>query len=179
MWWKDSASLKKRSAAAPFSMKWANASFRSCLEFKTAWFFPSPGSRPSISNNFTPDRTTSTQALTLEERRKMLTGKTTCTLGCLWDNTMRSLPSQWCLLVTALMLRGKTTNQMKKKKKSQPKAYEYPKTLYYSILLLSGFYGAPALQRREGFLTFCWIKTRKSKLQGGTSCAAIGLLKKG
>lgn len=67
MRWKASASLKKRSAAAPFSMKWANASLRSCPDVSTAWFFPSPGSRPSASNSFTPDRTTSTHALTLEQ----------------------------------------------------------------------------------------------------------------
>lgn len=99
MWWKDSASLKKRSAAAPFSMKWTNASLRSCWEARTAWYFPSPGSRPSASSNFTPDRTTSTQALTLKERRKMHCRESQRTLGCLGDNTMTSLPSQWCLLL--------------------------------------------------------------------------------
>lgn len=110
MRWKASASLKKRSAAAPFSMKWANASLRSCPDVSTAWFFPSPGSRPSASNSFTPDRTTSTHALTLEQG-KTHTGKTTRTFS-----TRRSLPSQRRLLFAALVLREKTTNKIQKKK---------------------------------------------------------------
>lgn len=67
---KASLSLKKRSAAAPFPMKWTKASSRSFLECRMVWSFPFPGLRPSACKSFTPESTTSTQALTLEGRRE-------------------------------------------------------------------------------------------------------------
>lgn len=70
MSWKASLSLKKRSAAAPFPMKWTKASSRSVRECRMLWSFPFPGFRPSACKSFTPESTTSTQALTLERRSK-------------------------------------------------------------------------------------------------------------
>lgn len=185
MWWKDSASLKKRSAAAPFSMKWVNASLRSCLEFRTSWFFPDPGLRPSASNNFTPERTTSTQALTLKQRRKMHTWKPLCAGELVRQyNDITSQPARSA--VSSGKPSGKTTNQMRK---ARTQIYEFPAVLYFGTLLLMCFNSARAQGQWNRSLTFQWIKTRKHKLlmfSAGcvcsnlfyTSFAVRGLLKK-